>query len=257
MMRVLRKRDSRAPGRYPNRTKPRLELLEARNLLSRLDVPISHSISAVHVRKIADTQESSLYQYSLHKHPLNQKIVGGHVKKVPMFFGPYAGPKLPDLDALGANGRLIFGQGFVFTGKVLGAIDSSQSSYYVFGINRGGATPPGPIPNRALIYFDAEVIVATGPTGVTGTVQLLNSSGQPTSSVNLPPDAVVIQGNQVQVSIPASLLPSTSPRGTHQPDARYFYAFWAGTSPSAAGGIASFAPEYSITYVNPEGFPRS
>jgi hypothetical protein len=256
MIRALRKCDPRAPGRAPNRTPPRLEILEARNLLSGLDVPTSHSISAAHVRKIADTQDSSLYQYSLHKHPLNEKIVGGHVKKVPMFYGPYAGPKRPDLDAIGANGRLIFHQGFVFTGEVLGAIDSSQPSYYVFGINRGGAAAPGPFPNRAMIYFDAEVIVATGPNGVTGTVQLLNSSGQPTSSVNLPPDAVVINGNQVQVSIAASLLPSTSPRGTHQPESRYFYAFWAGTSPSATSGIASFAPEYAITYVNPEGFPK-
>ncbi len=103
-------------------------------------MPVSHSISAAQVRKIAETQESSLYQYSLHKHPLNQRIVGGHVKKVPMFYEFYAGRKLADLDALGAHRCLLFGQGFVFTGEVLGPIDSSQSAEFVSAME-------GPSPN--------------------------------------------------------------------------------------------------------------
>jgi hypothetical protein len=226
-------------------------------LLSGLESATSHSISAPDVRKVADIQQSSLYQISLHKHPLNQQIVGGHVKKLPMFYEFYAGPKLPNLDALGANGRLVFGQGFVFTGEVLGAIDTSQSASYVFAVNRGGAAAPGTIPHRQMIFFDSEVVVTTGPAGVTGTVQLFNSKGQTTSTVNLPASDVVINGNKVQVSLGTGLLPSTAAPGTRLPEGRYFYTFLAGPAPAANGtGIASFAPEYSITKVNPQGFPR-
>ena len=48
---------------------------------------------------------------------------------------------------------------------------------------------------------------STGPNGTTGTVQILNSQGQPKSSVSLPAGAVQINGNQVQIEFPAHLLP--------------------------------------------------
>jgi hypothetical protein len=198
----------------------------------------------------------ALYQDSLSKHPLNEKIVGGHVRKVPMFYGLFAGARTPNLDATGANGRLIYGQGFVFTGEVLGPISSTQPAVYSFGIDRGGATAPGPFPNRPMVFYDALVEVSTGPTGPTGTVQLLNSSGPSRPAVTLPAGAIQVAGNKVQVELPASLLPPTSPPRTHLPYTRYFYAFWAGTSATAPHGIASFAPEYAITPVANEGFPR-
>jgi hypothetical protein len=243
---------SRAHSRS-RRAKPVLEALEARGLLSHVAAP------AVGVPPLSPgrfpVSSGDLYRYSRHKHPLNQKIVGGHVRKVPMFYGPFAGARTPNLDATGANGRLIYGQGFVFTGEVLGPISSTQPAVYTFGVNRGGASAPGPFLNRPMIFYDALVEVSTGPTGPTGTVQLLNSSGRSRPVVTLPSSAIQVSGNKVQVELPASLLPATSPPRTHLPYTRYFYAFWAGTSATAPNGIASFAPEYAITPVANEGFP--
>ncbi len=234
------------------RAKPRLESLEERNLLSHV---AAGGVAGALERGIS-VPHGALYPYSLRKHPLSEKIIGGHVTKVPMFYGPFAGQRTPELDATGANGRLIFGRGFVFTGEVLGPINPQQPADYVFGINRGGAAAPGPFLNRAMIYFDALAIVSTGPDGTTGTIELLNAQGQPKSSVTLPADAVQIHGNQVQVEFSASRLPPTSAPRTRQPESRYFYAFWAGTSPTAPNGIASFAPEYAITSVAAQGFPK-
>jgi hypothetical protein len=237
--------------------KPRLESLEERNLLSHLS-PLGDGPSAPILNPRLPVPHRLLYPYSLRKHPLNEKIVGGHVKKVPMFYGPFVGQRTENLDAIGANGRLIFGRGFVFTGEVLGPISATRPAEYVFGIDRGGASAPGPFPFRAMIYFDALVTVSTGPSGATGTVELLNTHRQVTSTVSLPANAVQVEGDKVQVQVPAGLLPSTSPSRTHLPETRYFYAFWAGTGTSATdpSDIASFAPEYAITPVLPEGFPK-
>ena len=149
---------------------------------------------------------------------------------------------------LNAHARFYFPGGFVFSGETVGAINTSQSQFYVFGVNRGGATAPGIFPDRPMIVFDAAVVVATSPNGFTGaTVNLLNSKGQVTSSTSLATTAITIRNNRVQVVVPASDLPSTSPPGTPQPQNRYSFAFWAGKSASVPNRIASFAPEFADT----------
>jgi hypothetical protein len=238
-----------------HRTGPGLESLEARGLLSHLGFPAG-DVPPLNPARFP-VSETSLDRYSLHKHPLNEQIVGGHVRKVPMFYGPFAGDRTPNLDATGANGRLIYGRGFVFTGEVLGPIRTTQPAVYTFGIDRGGAKAPGPYLYRPMIYFDATVSVTTGPAGPTGTVQLYNKKGVPLPATTLPTSEVQVVGDKVQVELPAGLLPSTSPPRTHLPLTRYFYAFWAGTSATSPSGIASFAPEYAITQVADEGFPSS
>ncbi len=197
-----------------------------------------------------------LYRDSRSKHPLNEKIVGGHVRKFPMFYGPFTGVRTPNLDAIGANGRLIRGLGFVFTGEVLGPISATQPAVYTFGVDRGGATAPGSFPYRPMIFYDALVTVNTGPEGATGAVRLIQKSGVARSAVTLPAEDVQVVADKVQVVIPANLLPPTSSHGTRMPYSRYFYAFWAGTSSTSPSGIASFAPEYAVTQVSPEGFGR-
>ncbi len=229
-----------------------LESLEARGLLSHVAGAFVPPLHPGHL----PLPSGELDQISQRKHPLNEKIVGGHVRKLPMFYGPFLGVRSPNLDAIGANGRLIRGQGFVFTGEVLGPISKTQPAVYTFGINRGGAQAPGSFPNRPMIYYDSLVTITTGPTGPTGSVQSFRKSGTAESTVTLPAGDVQVAGDKVQVEVPASLLPSTSPPGTHLPITRYFYAFWAGTSATSPSGIASFAPEYAITRVAPEGFAR-
>jgi hypothetical protein len=169
----------------------------------------------------------------------------------------YRGPERPDLHAQGALGRLFYRRGFVFTGLTVGVINPSHSSFYVFGVNRGGASPPGPFPGRPSIFFDAEIIVATSPDGVTGTIDLLNSQGQTTSSTSLANNAVKFFRNHVVVIFGAGLLPATSPPGTARPFEDYSFAFWAGISPSIPKGIASFAPPFANTGVGAIGFPQS
>jgi hypothetical protein len=93
--------------------------------------------------------------------------------------------------------------------------------------------------------FDAEVIVATSPDGYTGTVELLNNHGQVTSSTGLANNQISFSNNHVRVVVPVSLLPSTSPPGTPEPQDRYSFAFWAGFSPSAPNGVSGFAPEFA------------
>jgi hypothetical protein len=247
---------ARARGQL-HRTRPGLECLETRALLSGTEPFISAALSAAQERGTSPIQENFLYQQSLHQHPLIETFKNGRVEKLPMFYALYTGPRQLDLDVLGAKARWIRGQGFVFTGHLLGAVNSSQSLFYVFGVNRGGASPPGPFPDRSLIAFDAEIIVATSPDGFEGEVELLNSKGQPTSTASLPNNAVVFYHNQVQVFVPARDLPSTSPPGTADIQNHYSYAFWAGTSPSDPKRIAGFVPEYTLASVVATGFPSS
>jgi hypothetical protein len=236
-----------------HRARPGLESLEQRGLLSHVAAPVGGGPPLSPGR--FPLPGGDLYHGSLRKHPLSEKIVGGHVRKVPMFYGPFRGAHSPSLDATGANGRLIYGQGFVFTGEVLGPIGAAQPAAYTFAVDRGGAAAPGPFLNRPMIYYDALVQVSTGATGATGTVQLFDQSGAPLPATPLPADAIQVVGNRVQVELPAGALPSTSPPRTHLPYNRYFYAFWAGTSATSPHGVASFAPEYAITRVADEGFP--
>jgi hypothetical protein len=239
-----------------HRAAPSLERLETRELLSRTETPLSAVLSAAQVQGTALTVQQ-LYQQSLSQHPLVETIEAGSVAKLPMFAAGYTGPKQPDLDVLGAKARLFRGRGFVFRGYVLGAINASQNSYYVFGINRGGASPPGPFPDRPMIDFDAEIVVSTSPDGFEGEVVRLNAKGQTISTSSLANNAVVFSGNKVEVFVPGGLLGSTVPRGTADLQNHYSFAFWAGVSPSAPSGIAGFAPEFMNASVLPVGFPSS
>jgi hypothetical protein len=240
-----------------HRARPRLEPLEPRALLSRHETSLSGGLLAARAEETATSQTGFVSPPSLDNLALTETIAGGSVDRAPRFYELYTGPKRPDLHVQSAKGQFSYPRGFVFAGQTVGAINSSQSSYYVFGVNRGGASAPGPFPDRPTIVFDAEIIIATSPDGFSGTVELLNSQGQTTSSIGLPNNDIVFHYNRVGVAVPAWLLPSTSPPGTARPDERYSFAFWAGISPSAPKGIAGFAPEYADTSVAVTGFPPS
>jgi hypothetical protein len=231
-----------------HRARPWLERLEPRALLSRLEPPLLAALPAAKAQGIAPSQAELSSQQSPQQ-PLNRTIENRRIEKPSIFYPPYTGPTQPDLAAVNAKVRFVHGSGFVFTGHVLGSINTSQSSFYVFGVNRGGASPPGPFPDRPLIDFDAEIIVATSSDGFEGEVELLNGKGQTVSTTSLPNNQVVFSDNQVQVFVPGRDLPSTSPQGTAQTKNDYSFAFWAGTSPSAPKGIASFFPQFANTRV--------
>jgi hypothetical protein len=239
--------------RLSHRAKPGLESLESRALLSATSSVLSDTPPDAQELGASSPQQAYYYKQSLHQHPLVQTISSGLVQKVPMFYTRYIGSRRPDLDTIGAKGRFIVGQQFVFTGLELGSINSGQPGFYVWGVNRGGATGPGPFPDRPNIVFDAEVIVATSTDGYEAEVEILNSKGQVTSTTSLPYTAISFTDNRVQVDVPADLLPSTSPAGTTDPQNDYSYAFWDGTNPSIPKRIAGFVPEYTDTSIPATG----
>jgi hypothetical protein len=243
--------------RRPLQTRPRLELLETRELLSRAETSISDTLSAARAGGAGASQAAFLSSPTHDQPPLSDAAIQGSVNRAPRFYSLFRGEKRPDLHVVTARGQFFPPQGFVFTGVTAGSINTSQTSFYVFGVNRGGATAPGPFPDRPNITFDAEVVVATGTFGFEATVELLNSKGQVTKSVSLPENAITFSKTHVGVFVPADLLPSTAPPGTAQPVEHYSFAFWAGTSPSAPRQIAGFSPEFANASFELKSIPAS
>ena len=193
---------------------------------------------------------AGLYELSLTQHPLYQSIVGSRVLKAPMFYSSYTGPKLADLDVVGADATINPQQEIQFTGEVLLPINVSQAGIYSFLVNRGGASLPGSIKGRPGIAFDAVVQVTTGPGGTIGTVSLLNSQKQPISTTTLPASSVQIAGATVKVTVPLSLLPSSAPPSTHPRSKCESYAFSTSIPGNSESDVAGFAPEYTMIMIN-------
>ena len=218
-------------------------------MLFRSHTSIPGALSAAGGEETVAGRTALSLQQSIDPHPSIETAARGPVNRAPRFYELYKGPKQPNLHVLNTHARFYFPGGFVFSGETVGAINSSQTQFYVFGVNRGGATAPGPFPGRPMIVFDAEIIIGTSPDGVTGTVELLNSKGQVTSSTSLFNNQITFSNNQVRVVFNASLLPSTSPPGTADPQDHYSSAFWAGISASDPRRIASFTPEFADTAI--------
>ncbi len=142
---------------------------------------------------------------------LTANIGPGFAQKSPRFYPLYMGPQTPDLNAVGVSATITtFGQVLMLKGTMQGAIpthpmNASQSAFYVFGINRGSATYPGPFPDRGNILFDSVVFVSDQPSGLTANVVNLTTGAE----TALPGQYASIRGNTVQVLVPTSLLPST------------------------------------------------
>ncbi len=212
--------------------------------------PLSPAVVSSQLPKNASGRIAGLYELSLTRHLLYQSIVGSRVLKAPMFYSAYTGPKLLDLDVVGADATINAQQEIRFTGEVLGQINISQAGIYSFLVNRGGASSPGPIMGRPGISFDAVVQVTTGPGGTTGTVFLLNSQEQPISTTTLPASSVQIAGETVKVTVPSSLLPSSAPPSTRPGTNCDSYTFSTSVPGNSESDVAGFAPEYTMIMIN-------
>ena len=217
--------------------------------------PLSPAVVSSQLPKNVSGRIAGLYELSLTRHPLYQSIIGSRVLKVPMFHAAYTGPKLVDLDVVGADATIKPQQEIEFTGEVLGPINVSHAGIYSFLVNRGGVSSPGPINGQPGISFDAVVQVTTGPGGTTGTVSLLNSQEQPISTTTLPASSVQIAGVAVKVTVPSSLLPSSAPPSTRPGANRYSYTFSTSVPGNSERDVAGFAPEYTMIMINASG-PR-
>lgn len=154
------------------------------------------------------------------------------------FYPLYTGEHRAALDAIQATGEYTAAVGtLTFSALMAGPIASGQDNYYVWGVDRGGATF-APFPQEPNVKFNAVVVVeAQAEGGANASVVLI-----PGATTALQASAVHINGAKIAVSIPASLLPSTG-----SAPASYRWNLW---PRSAVGGppsqVAKFIPENAL-----------
>ncbi len=126
-----------------------------------------------------------------------------------------------------------------------GPVFAGGPNYFVWGIDRGGATN-APFPDEPNVKFNAVVVVTADPakgTALVAVVNLLNGSpAQPVPAGLLAPDTIEVQ-------IPASMLPPTGTLTASQ----YLWNLWprSGLGGSAAAQIASFIPDNAMATLLP------
>ena len=255
------------PGR--RRARVAVEALEGKALLSHLSIaPKAHpQVQAAQVTESAGLPGNLNIRRFNQPGPIKERIGPGFAVKVPRFYGLYSGPLGYPADPNNAaspgntlNGFLnasglkayVEGNNLVLTGIIAGFIQTAptsdlQSAYYNFGINRGGATTPGPFPGRAGVAFDAVVTVGITPAGIGATVTTLDPTTlEVTGFTVLSPTQIATKTDAVQVQVPLSLLPSTGAAVS-----KYRVNFFPSDTspPNNFNDLASFLPEDSTIRV--------
>lgn len=235
--------DASGRRRRSGRSAAVVETLEGRELLSQLaPVFVAHAVHA----EVAQHSAGGLLLG-----PILEKTGPGYVVKAPRFSQAYTGVPRSELSAAGFKAAFD-GQGnLVLTGIVTAnavpqtALTAADDAYYIFGINRGSATSPGPFPGRPHLTLDVAVVVSVTQTGTTAQV-IDQVSGQTTP---LPNSSLLYKQNAIQVTVPLSVLTTV---GTTNPvgwSADFITASALTTSDYSA--FASFAPEsHNITIAN-------
>jgi len=119
------------------------------------------------------------------------------------FLASYTGPQNGDFD-IASGEAFLFGSNFQFDATFNAPIGTTPSPgvFYVWGIDRGSNSAPfGSF--RSGVLFDAVVI--SDPTLNLNFVLDLSTM----LSTPLPASDVVVSGNSLEITVPASLLPST------------------------------------------------
>jgi hypothetical protein len=160
----------------------------------------------------------------------------GVVMKKAHYYELYTGPKLAELNAVRASGKLSSSGNFTFTGTNQGKINKGPVSY-VWGIDRNGNLPNGPFQGRPNIKFDALVIVSLD-SALNPTARVVDLASGKTMA--LAAGSVQIHGKTVSVKVSGSLLPSTG-----LAPAQFRFDYW----PAFGGSVASFTPEFTTAQV--------
>jgi hypothetical protein len=160
------------------------------------------------------------------------------VQPAGVFYRDYTGPQRPAIDAIAAGGKYsASAQTIVLDARMAGPVLTDGPNYFVWGLDRGGATN-APFPDEPNVKFNAVVVVKADPStgAVTGTANALGSPAQPVSVVLTAPDTL-------EVTVPAGILPSTG----LAPSA-YLWNLWprSGVGGLATAQIASFIPENAM-----------
>jgi hypothetical protein len=167
----------------------------------------------------------------------------GVAAKFPRFYELYTGNKLPELNAMSASVKLLPSNTFQFMATNRGMISPTVPALFVFGIDRNGNLPTGPFPNRPNIKFDAVAVVTINPSSAptAAVIDLAHGGAATTLSSN----EFKIQGRHIELSIPASLLPSTG-----LPPSQFRFNYWPEAFPGFSSNlVASFLPEFSTAQV--------
>jgi len=226
-------------------------------LLSYLVVVKNHKVIPVHVANAR-----------LHE-PLYSN--GLAFKKQAHLYPYYTGPNRPELNGVSATGTISGNRDtdgiLTLSGTVAGPIiqkpkTAAQNAFYIFAIDRGGASKVGPFPGRGNIRYDAQVVANISQAGISAYVQLNNASiNKPLTStvINLSSKNVKIQGNTITITVPLTTgsgstlttqIPSTG-KAIDQWNVNFFTR-----NPSPYGShmngyhsIASFTPENTMFQV--------
>ncbi|MEA2787190.1 MAG: hypothetical protein QOF71_3294 [Candidatus Eremiobacteraeota bacterium] len=162
-------------------------------------------------------------------------------ESVGQFYRDYTGPQRPALNAIAADGSFVSAsQTIVLTAKMAGPVFAGGPNYFVWGIDRGGATS-APFPDEPNVKFNAVVVVTADPangTALTAVVNLLNGAQPQTVAAGL------LAPDTIQVVVPASALPATGTVAASQ----YQWNLWPrnGLGGTAAAQIASFIPDNAL-----------
>jgi hypothetical protein len=159
------------------------------------------------------------------------------------FLSTYSGPKNGDLDVLSVDARQD-GTNVTLTSILDGAIGTTGTGVYIWGVNRGAGTEglqAGTPPVGAGVFFDAVVVLLPN---LTGQVLAFNAAGPPTATP-LPSGAVTVSGSTLKGVIPFAALPSTG-----FTSANYLYNLWPRDGLVSNDQISDFAPNASSFAAN-------
>jgi len=160
-------------------------------------------------------------------------------KVAPAFYKDFTGPQRPAIDAIAASGKFVNAtQIVVLDAKMAGPVMTGGPNYFVWGIDRGGATN-APFLDEANVKFNAVVVAIADPTTlqVSGSVNLFD--GNP----SLPVTVVMTAPDTLEVIIAINLLPSTGRAAN-----AYLWNLWprSGVGGAATAQIGSFIPENAM-----------
>ncbi len=260
-------------SRFPRKTRPTLETLEGRALLSGLDTALVAKVQAAVVSQLVprgittDPAGVSAVMNALNGGLGSEwvslirnrvrnvrSVVGGFVSGrytaysipgftvrtpgvQPQFVGQPYDQLLPT-----AAGAAVFKKNVVELGAIMrGPFHNPETSYYVWGLNRGAGQRLGPIfASRPGITPDLLVTLTVGPYGSTATGKITDLTAN--TDQDIPSSSIQIRGPVVRVFLNTNQFPSAG-----VPIQKYRFAFWTQTQPGRdITTVPSFAPDASM-----------
>jgi hypothetical protein len=154
------------------------------------------------------------------------------------FIASYTGPPSADLDVVSFSANFD-GVNFLLSSTMAAPI-STNTGFYVIGVDRGGSPAPFTSIGAPGVLFNAVIVLQQDATGAVNLI--------PGGSTPLPAGSVTISGSTISAIVPLDRLPSTG----FQP-LQYGFNIWPRTSAvTGNAAISDFAPNNSTITAVPE-----